>query len=371
MNEPASDGEPERALSIHEENGEDADAREPSGEDAFISQKNKKSRKKTEKGWFSHLRAALSRSSGALQARLSSLFSGGAIDETLLQDMEDTLVQADLGVENAILIVESVKRNCHGKTISAPEMSQLLANEIERLLAPSVKPLNIREDRKPHVILVVGVNGSGKTTTIGKLAERFQTQGKKVVLAAGDTFRAAAADQLKIWAKRTGSSIIARDAGADAAGLIFDAIGKAREDGDDLLLADTAGRLQNRRDLMDELKKIVRVIRRQDPTAPHDVLLVLDATTGQNALEQVDAFKESAGVTGLIVTKLDGTARGGVLLSIAARHGLPVHAIGVGEEAGDLRDFTAHEFAYAITGAHPDPGESGGSKSDPSPSPPA
>jgi len=219
---------------------------------------------------------------------------------------------------------------------------------VERTLAPVAKPLRLEGSHRPHVILVVGVNGTGKTTTIGKLAQSYKRAGKTVMLAAGDTFRAAAVEQLKIWGERTGAEVVARHVGADSAGLAFDALSRARENASDVLLIDTAGRLQNKQALMDELEKVIRVLRKIDPQAPHQVLLVLDATTGQNALNQVEIFKEKAGVTGLVMTKLDGTARGGILVAISAKFGLPVHAIGVGEGVEDLASFDANEFARAI-----------------------
>jgi fused signal recognition particle receptor len=234
------------------------------------------------------------------------------------------------------------------KGIQADDVRAVLKAEVERVLEPVARALKIDDSHKPHVILVVGVNGTGKTTTIGKLAAKFHSEGKNVVLAAGDTFRAAAIDQLKIWGERTGSNVVARDIGSDAAGLVYDALAQARDEGADVLLLDTAGRLQNKEGLMEELAKVNRVLRKLDPSAPHDVLLVLDATTGQNALSQVDVFRERAGVTGLVMTKLDGTARGGILVAISAKHGLPVHAIGVGEGVDDLQPFDAGEFAQAI-----------------------
>ena len=226
----------------------------------------------------------------------------------------------------------------------------MLAEEVRKVLIPVAKPLVIDPARKPHVILVVGVNGTGKTTTIGKLSAKLRAEGRSVMLAAGDTFRAAAVEQLKIWAQRTGSAIVARAIGADASGLAFDALKDAQAAGTDVLLIDTAGRLQNRTELMAELEKIIRVIKKQDPTAPHSVLLTLDATTGQNALQQVEIFGRVAGVTGLVMTKLDGTARGGILVAIAAKYGLPIHFIGVGEGVDDLEPFSADEFARAIAG---------------------
>jgi fused signal recognition particle receptor len=259
------------------------------------------------------------------------------------------LIRADLGAATAGRIAAAVGEGRYDKAITAEEVKGVLADEVEKVLAPVAKPLKVAGAR-PFVILVVGVNGSGKTTTIGKLAARFRRDGLGVMLAAGDTFRAAAIDQLKIWGTRAGAAVIAREPGADAAGLAFDALAAAREQGIDVLLIDTAGRLQNKAVLMDELEKIVRVMKKVDPAAPHAVLLVLDATVGQNALSQVEVFREVAGVTGLVMTKLDGTARGGILVAVAAKYGLPVHFIGVGEGIDDLAPFSAKDFARAIAG---------------------
>ncbi len=245
-------------------------------------------------------------------------------------------------------ITAALAKGRFDKSIDPEEVKSILAAEVAKVLEPVAKPLEIKPQHKPHVVLVVGVNGTGKTTTIGKYAKQYAGQGFKVMLAAGDTFRAAAIDQLKIWGERTGAPVVARDVGADSSGLAFDALKSARDGGYDVLLMDTAGRLQNKQALMDELEKVIRVMRKVDPTAPHDVVLVLDATTGQNALSQVEVFRDRAGVTGLVMTKLDGTARGGILVAIAARFGLPVHAIGVGEGVDDLQPFDADEFARAI-----------------------
>ncbi len=299
-------------------------------------------------GWFSRLKAGLTKTSSKLSEGITGLFTKSKLDVDTLDDLEDLLVQADLGVETATRITDVLSQGRFAKGISADDVRTVLAEEVERVLAPVAKPLVIDSARKPHVILVVGVNGGGKTTTIGKLAQQFRRAGKSVMLAAGDTFRAAAIDQLKIWGERTGAPVIAHKVGADAAGLAFDALHAAREAESDVLLIDTAGRLQNKQGLMDELEKVVRVLRKIDPSAPHTVLLVLDATTGQNALSQVDVFRDRAGVTGLVMTKLDGTARGGILVAISARFSLPVHAIGVGEGAEDLQPFDPKEFARAI-----------------------
>ena len=300
------------------------------------------------KGWFGRLTSGLSKTSSRLTDGLSGLFTKKKLDAGTLDDLEDVLIQADLGVETAMRITDTLSKGRYEKGISLDDVRHVLAREVEQVLAPVAQPLAIDVAKKPHVVLVVGVNGTGKTTTIGKLAARLAREGRKVMLAAGDTFRAAAIDQLKIWGDRTGARVIARDVGAESSGLAFDALKEARDQGYDVLLIDTAGRLQNKQALMDELEKMVRVLRKIDPTAPHDVLLVLDATTGQNALRQVEVFRERAGVTGLVMTKLDGTARGGILVAIAAKYGIPVHAIGVGEGVDDFQPFDAGEFARAI-----------------------
>ena len=302
------------------------------------------------KGWFSRLKDGLSRTSTSLAQNIGAILTKRKLDDETLQELEDALIQADLGVDMAMAITEAIAKDRYDKEISAEEVRDVLAAEVSKVLAPVAQPLAVAAAGSPHVILVVGVNGTGKTTTIGKLAHRFADEGKSVVLAAGDTFRAAAIDQLKIWGERTGAPVVARDVGADAAGLAFDALTQARESGADVLMIDTAGRLQNKADLMAELAKIVRVLKKIDPEAPHSVLLVLDATTGQNAVNQVEVFREIAGVTGIVMTKLDGTARGGILVAIASKFALPVHAIGVGEGIDDLQSFDAGEFATAIAG---------------------
>jgi len=260
------------------------------------------------------------------------------------------LIRADLGTATAARIVAAVGKGRHEKMIAPDEVKALIAQEVEAILAPVAKPLVVDGAQKPFILLMVGVNGSGKTTTIGKLAAQWRAEGRKVVLAAGDTFRAAAIEQLKVWGERTGTRVISRAPGADAAGVAHDAITEARAEGADILMIDTAGRLQNRTELMAELEKVVRVIKKLEPGAPHAVLLVLDATVGQNALSQVEVFAKVAGVTGLVMTKLDGTARGGILVAIAAKHGLPIHLVGVGEGAEDLQPFAARDFARAIAG---------------------
>ncbi len=301
--------------------------------------------------WFERLRRGLSRSSGALGEGISSIFTKRKLDDDTLQDLEDILIQADLGVETAMTITERLSEGRYNKEVSDREVQEILAQEVDKVLEAVALPLEITKPQSgPHVILMIGVNGAGKTTTIGKLAQKFRAEGKKVMMAAGDTFRAAAIDQLKVWGERTGAPVVAREVGADAAGLAYDAMVEAKNKGMDVLLIDTAGRLQNRTELMAELEKIVRVIKKHDPQAPHSVLLVLDATTGQNALNQVEVFSKMAGVTGLVMTKLDGTARGGILVAISAKHKVPVHFIGVGEGVDDLEPFASRDFARAIAG---------------------
>lgn len=272
-----------------------------------------------------------------------------ALDDDMLEQLEELLIAADMGVDTALRVTANLAEGRMGKRVSSREIKELLAQEVARIMEPVAKPLPIYAKR-PQVVLVVGVNGSGKTTTIGKLASQFKGAGKKVVIAAGDTFRAAAVEQLQVWGERAGVPVLTAPEGSDPASLAFDAMTKAQEDGADLLMIDTAGRLQNRTDLMEELAKIVRVIRKKDETAPHNTLLVLDATTGQNALSQVGTFRELADVSGLVMTKLDGTAKGGVLVALADKFGLPIHAIGVGEQIDDLAPFDPEEFAAALTG---------------------
>ncbi|HEX6958849.1 MAG TPA: signal recognition particle-docking protein FtsY [Ferrovibrio sp.] len=300
-------------------------------------------------GWFGRLKAGLSRSASQLGGSISALFTKRKLDQAALDELEETLIQADLGVATAAKIVKAIAKDRFDKDVTADEIKTALASSLAEILQPAEQPLSL-EGEKPQVVLVVGVNGVGKTTTIGKIAARLREQGRNVVLAAGDTFRAAAVEQLKIWGERVGAPVLARETGADAAGLAFDALTQARETGADVLLIDTAGRLQNKTDLMGELAKIVRVLKKQMPDAPHHVLLVLDATTGQNALNQVATFKEICAVSGLVITKLDGTARGGVLVAIADKFGLPVHFVGVGEQAADLQPFKAAAFGNALAG---------------------
>jgi fused signal recognition particle receptor len=304
------------------------------------------------KSWWQRLTGGLKRTSASIGSAITDLVAKRKLDGTMLDEIEEVLIRADLGVDVAARIAAAVGEGRYDKAISADEVKAVLAAEVEKTLTPVARPLEIG-DAKPFVILVVGVNGSGKTTTIGKLAEKFRREGRKVMLAAGDTFRAAAIDQLKIWGTRTGAPVIASTPGADAASLAFEAVTAAKAQDIDVLLVDTAGRLQNKAVLMDELDKVVRVMKKVDATAPHAVLLVLDATVGQNALQQVEVFQKTAGVTGLAMTKLDGTARGGILVAVAAKFGLPVHMIGVGEGVEDLEPFNARDFARAIAGIEP------------------
>ncbi|MGF6311324.1 fused signal recognition particle receptor [Bradyrhizobium sp. i1.8.4] len=300
--------------------------------------------------WWQRLKGGLKRTSSSIGTAVADLVTKRKLDSAMLDDIEDVLLRADLGTDVAVRIAEAVGKGRYDKAISADEVREVVATEVEKVLAPVAKPLEIDTTLKPFVILVVGVNGSGKTTTIGKLAAKFSAEGRKVMLAAGDTFRAAAIEQLKVWGERTKSPVIAGAQGSDSASLAFSALTAAKEQQRDVLLIDTAGRLQNKSELMNELEKVVRVIKKVDATAPHAVLLVLDATVGQNALSQVEAFHRTAGVTGLVMTKLDGTARGGILVALSEKHKLPVHFIGVGESVEDLAPFTAKDFANAIAG---------------------
>jgi fused signal recognition particle receptor len=298
--------------------------------------------------WWQRLSGGLKRTSSSLGSAITGLVSKRRLDADTLEDLEAELIRADFGLDVAERIADALRQGRYEKDIAPEELLALLAAEIEKVMAPVARPLEVTA--RPFVVLVAGVNGSGKTTTIGKLAARFRAQGKSVMLVAGDTFRAAAIEQLRIWGERTGASVEARAQGADPAGLAFDALTRAKADGVDVVLVDTAGRLQNRAELMNELEKIIRVMHKVEPDAPHAVLLVLDATVGQNALNQVEIFGKAAGVTGLVMTKLDGTARGGILVAIASRFDLPVHFIGVGERVDDLSDFTARDFARAVVG---------------------
>jgi fused signal recognition particle receptor len=299
-------------------------------------------------GWFGRLRQGLSRSSTKLSEGITGIFTKRKLDQATLDDLEELLIQADLGAGTAAKLVAAFGKTRFGQEITPEEVKSALAGEIAKILEPVAQPLT--PSQKPSVVLVVGVNGSGKTTTIGKLAQLYREDGKRVMLAAGDTFRAAAVEQLQIWGERVGAPVVAKGAGADPAGLAYEALERARVEGIDILLIDTAGRLHTKSNLMEELRKVIRVLRKLDPSAPHHCLLVLDATTGQNALAQVETFKQMVDVTGLVVTKLDGTAKGGVLVAIADKFKLPVHAIGVGEKAGDLRPFSAEAFARGLMG---------------------
>jgi fused signal recognition particle receptor len=302
-------------------------------------------------GFFNRLKEGLSRSTARITETLTTVFKKRRLDDAALEELEEMLISADLGVDAAARVIAEFRRSRFGKEVTEEEIKQTLAEEIAAILAPVAKPLVLDPARKPHVVLVVGVNGTGKTTTIGKLAQQYHDEGKRAVLVAGDTFRAAAVEQLQIWGQRTGAPVISGGRNADSAGLAFDALTKAKAAGADVLLIDTAGRLHNKAALMEELAKMIRVLRKQDPTAPHSVLLVLDATTGQNAIQQVKVFKEMVDVTGLVVTKLDGSARGGIVVALAETFGLPVHAVGVGEQASDLRPFDAFDFARGLVGA--------------------
>ena len=302
------------------------------------------------RSWLSRLTGGLAKSSARLTSGITGAFNKRTLDDDALEELEEALILADLGAAPAAKIVADFAKTRFNKEVTDDEIRQALAQQITAILRPVEVPLEIDTSNAPHVILVVGVNGSGKTTTIGKLSQHFTDGGHRVLLAAGDTFRAAAIEQLKIWADRTGSEIVSKEQGTDAAALAFEAITLAKEVGADIVLMDTAGRLHNKADLMDELSKVVRVIKKVQPDAPHDTLLILDATTGQNALSQVEIFRKTADITGLIVTKLDGTAKGGVMVALADKFGLPVHAIGVGETAADLQPFDAEEFAQALTG---------------------
>lgn len=306
--------------------------------------------KKQKLGWFSRLKQGLKKSSSALTEGITGIFTKKRLDASTLEELEDLLIMSDLGVAVSARVCERLAKNRFDKSISAEEVQQALAEEIGEIMEDVAKPLEVNGENTPHVILMVGVNGAGKTTTIGKMAKQFKNQGKSVMLAAGDTFRAAATQQLQIWGQRNNIPVVVGKEGCDAAGLIYDAIEKARNTNTDILMVDTAGRLQNKGYLMDELKKIIRVISKFDQTAPHNTVLILDATTGQNAVLQTEVFLEMAGITGIIMTKLDGTARGGVLVACAEKFRLPIHAIGVGETIDDLQQFDAADFSKMLVG---------------------
>lgn len=301
-------------------------------------------------GWLGRLRHGLGRSSSKLGGGISGLFTKRRLDDEALEELEELLISADLGVTTAAKLTAALAKSRFGREVSGDEVRTALADEVAKILQPVARTITINDAHKPHVILVCGVNGSGKTTTIGKLARLFQAVGFRTLLAAGDTFRAAAIEQLQVWGDRAGCPVVTRAPGADAASLAFDAFQLARAEKFDVLMIDTAGRLQNKTDLMAELQKIVRVLKKFDPTAPHDCLLVLDASVGQNAHSQVQVFREMVEVTGLAVTKLDGSARGGVVVALAEKFGLPVYAIGVGEGVDDMRAFEAPAFARSLLG---------------------
>jgi fused signal recognition particle receptor len=302
-------------------------------------------------GFFSRLKEGLSRSTQKLSSSITAVFTKRKLDDAALDELEELLIAADLGPAVAARVIETFRRTRFGTDVTDEEIKTALSAEITTILDPVARPLEIDAVHAPHVVLVVGVNGTGKTTTIGKYAQFYRDQGLRPMLVAGDTFRAAAVEQLQIWGERTGAPVVSGKPETDAAGLAFGALERAKREGIDVLLIDTAGRLHNKTALMDELAKIIRVIRKLDPSAPHSTVLVLDATTGQNALNQVEVFKDLVAVDGLIVTKLDGSARGGVVVALAEEFGLPVHAVGVGEKVGDLRPFVAAEFARGLVGA--------------------
>ncbi|MEQ1753478.1 MAG: signal recognition particle-docking protein FtsY [Micropepsaceae bacterium] len=301
-------------------------------------------------GFFARLKAGLTRSSQSITQGITRVFTRKRLDQAALDELEELLIGADMGAKVAADVVAEIKRTKFNSDVGEDEIRLALAEEISKILRRVSKPLTIRPELKPHVILMAGVNGSGKTTTIGKLAQKYRADGLKVMMAAGDTFRAAAVEQLKVWGERTGAPVVSKEIGADAAGLAYEAYERARSEGFDVLLIDTAGRLQNKVGLMAELEKMVRVIKKIDPGAPHNAILVLDATTGQNAVAQAEVFRASAQISGVIMTKLDGTARGGILVSIAEKFDLPIHYIGVGETAEDLQPFDAENFSRALVG---------------------
>ena len=303
------------------------------------------------KSLFQRMKEGLTRSTKSLSDGITGIFTKKKLDAATLEELEELLIAADLGLDAAAAVTEAVGKDRYDKEVSPEEIRVILASEIAKVLKPVEHPLEIDGTKKPFVILMAGVNGAGKTTTIGKIGAKLKAEGKSVMLAAGDTFRAAAVEQLKIWGERIGAPVCATKIGGDAAGLAYEALARAREEGTDVLMIDTAGRLQNKADLMAELEKVIRVIRKLDPETPHATLLVLDATTGQNAVNQVEIVGQVAGITGLVMTKLDGTARGGILVAIARKFGLPVHLIGVGEGIDDLQTFNAEAYARAITGA--------------------
>ncbi|WP_421995057.1 signal recognition particle-docking protein FtsY [Reyranella sp.] len=345
---PAPEPEPEPA-SVAPESIE-ATASVPDVEVATVEETEEPEKEAGKKGWLSRLREGLSKSTRRVTESITGLFTKKKLDQQTLDELEDALIQADLGVAVAARLVGKLGKERFGREVTDEEVRAAFADDIAEILAPVAVPLAIDPGHRPHVVLVIGVNGSGKTTTIAKLANLYKGEGRSVMLAAGDTFRAAAVEQLKVWGDRAGVPVVSRNTGADAAGLAYEALERARAEGCDVLLIDTAGRLHNKANLMDELAKIVRVIRKLDPTAPHSCLLVLDATTGQNAHAQVETFKTMSPVDALVLTKLDGSAKGGVLVALAEKFKLPVVAIGVGEGIDDLRPFEARAFARGLMG---------------------
>ena len=343
---PAEDAPDNAARPPAETASEIAASTDGQADDAAVD----KEEKPLKQGFFARLATGQTRSSQRLSEGVASIVAKRKLDDETLDELEEVLIAGDLGIAAAGRVREALARDRFNKEASEGEIRAALAEVVSKSLKDREAPLAIAPDRRPHVILMVGVNGAGKTTTIGKLAEKFRRDGLKVMLAAGDTFRAAAVEQLKVWGERTGAETISKETGADAAGLAYEALERAKRDAVDVLMIDTAGRLQNRKELMDELAKIVRVLKKLDPDAPHSTLLVLDATVGQNAISQADAFRAIAGVTGLVMTKLDGTARGGVLVALAEKHALPIHFIGVGEGVDDLQPFDAGGFGRALAG---------------------
>ena len=301
-------------------------------------------------GFLARLKQGLSRTTEKLASSITAVFTKRKLDDAALEELEDLLIAADLGTAVAGEVIANFRRSRFGKEVTDQEIKTALADEIAAILTPVAQPLVIDRHRHPHVVLMVGVNGTGKTTTIGKLAQFYSEQGLRCMMVAGDTFRAAAVEQLQVWGQRAGCEVIAGAQDADPAGLAFDALSKARAANIDVLLVDTAGRLHNKSALMEELRKIIRVLQKQDPTAPHSTVLVLDATTGQNAIQQVQVFKDMVDITGLVITKLDGSARGGIVVALAEAFAIPVHAVGVGEQAADLRPFDPEEFARSLVG---------------------
>jgi fused signal recognition particle receptor len=337
----------------HPDRAELPEALEPGAQEATPSAPPEGGEAQERRGWFNRLKAGMARSSARLTEGINTIFNRRRLDDAALLELEELLIASDMGVGLAAEVTEELRRTRFNQEVSPEEVRGALAEEVIRLVEPVMRPLRLDLSRKPFVILVVGVNGSGKTTTIAKLAKQYRDAGHEVVLAAGDTFRAAGVEQLQVWGERTGCRVVTRPSGSDAAGLAYEAFEQARAERSDILLIDTAGRLHNKANLMSELQKIVRVLKKVDPQAPHSVLLVLDATTGQNAHAQAEIFREMVGVTGIVMTKLDGTARGGVLVSLAEKYGIPIHAIGVGESADDLRPFEARAYARSLVGLDP------------------